>query len=909
MKRDAKRIFLYILTVIGILYALFWSTYLVVLPKFVSSKAFSNFIQNQIANSIESEVIIKNPKLKTAFSPVLGFTIEYLSVKKDEKEILNLDDFDLEISFRDLYKRHIIINKILAQNIYANAGEIEKLTPKTEKKEKTESFFFFDVYKALMGVKNCRLEYKNSDIYVDFRAKHLIVDNMAKNKALHFDFSFELKKGNHRIYVAANDKNKIYFADKKFHIDDFPIIIENSKIIIRAIADKKHNYELTVYSDDFSARDVYDIVASNIVIPNGSEILKPVCDVSGRVDYKIKITNKNIDGKIAVKDVNFGVVDLLKMPVKVTKGTILIGTKNIELKDFEGFYNNKKENKYRLKGTIKDYLKTFDTEIKSDIFVTNDFFQNYLSKMLNSPIYLVGNAGSKLKIKAKAGKVDILWYFFLREGDGFKLGDQSMVLQKHKTLFKLDLSIINNILKINTINYYITNEMKRGIKPVLTLDGSVDMADNMKYQTLNLKMPQPLPSEFINFLIGQKLFKKGEISGAVSVDNTGKCPVLKGEMALNKVLVPSQRLYVRSANLDAQGNKIIIKSEGRFKRSSYNLDGKILNELVFPIIVKDLNLTVDNIDVEKMLEVNTSNANTTAVEDENNNDVPTFQKGLVVVEKCVLNLVKGVYKDIKFGNLIADLTLDKDGVLKLKSNRFDIAEGVSTLRINADLDKNKYYLKLGIRDVNSDTIASSMLSLPREISGKARGLIELNSDKSLKLNGNIKFDIKDGAIEKVGYVEYILKVASLFRNPLAMISPSTIGDLVTVPDGEFDLIHGELTLKNNIIERMKIQSTADELASLIFGRYNLDTNDASLRIYTKFSDKGSGFGGFLRNFSLNTLATKLSISSRNESNYYASELEMIPKLSTGEDTAQVFLTKIDGDVVNYNFLSTLKRIK
>ena len=80
-------------------------------------------------------------------------------------------------------------------------------------------------------------------------------------------------------------------------------------------------------------------------------------------------------------------------------------------------------------------------------------------------------------------------------------------------------------------------------------------------------------------------------------------------------------------------------------------------------------------------------------------------------------------------------------------------------------------------------------------------------------------------------------------------------------------------------------------------------------IYTKIGDTVKGFAGALRNISLNSIAAKLPTSARNESNYYASELEMIPKLEAGEEHAQVFLTKVDGDLINYNFISSLKRIK
>ena len=142
-----------------------------------------------------------------------------------------------------------------------------------------------------------------------------------------------------------------------------------------------------------------------------------------------------------------------------------------------------------------------------------------------------------------------------------------------------------------------------------------------------------------------------------------------------------------------------------------------------------------------------------------------------------------------------------------------------------------------------------------------------------------------------------------------MISPTTFGDLVNIPDGKFDVIKGELNLKDNVIQRMMIKSSAKQLSSFIIGRYDLNTNDASLRIYTKMSNKGEGFAGFLRNISLNSLANKISSSERNEGNYYSSEIEQIPQIDADEKDAQIFLTKVEGDVINFNFLSSLKRIK
>ena len=218
-------------------------------------------------------------------------------------------------------------------------------------------------------------------------------------------------------------------------------------------------------------------------------------------------------------------------------------------------------------------------------------------------------------------------------------------------------------------------------------------------------------------------------------------------------------------------------------------------------------------------------------------------------------------------------------------------------------------MRLGILDVNSDIIATTLLTLPREISGKASGLIELNTDDSMKLNGSVKFLIKNGTIQKIGLVEYILKFAALFRNPLVMISPSTFSDLVNIPDGNFDRIYGTLSIKDNVVEKMMIKSSAPQLSSFIVGRYDIEKSDAALRIYTKFSNRNKGFAGFMRNISLNSLANRIPLSSRNDSNYYSAEISQLPPIDAEEKDCQIFLTKVDGDVEHNNFISSLKKIK
>ena len=920
------KIFIALLVFIFILAGLFVSIYLFVIPKLVSNEHVIDFIEDNVEKSLNIDLDIENPRLSTSLKPIIVFRVDEISIEKDDVDIFELKNFDSQISFNNLFKKSIKIDRVLADEIFVDSYKLLSVLPKQEQKKETKTpDFNIDFYSTVLGVKKCYITYVSPEISIKFDSKNMLLDRSKIKKYLHFDFDFEMKKGQDRILVSANDKNKIYMGNGELHIDKFPIEIDRSDVVIDAFAARKKGYELNISSKNFSARDIYNIASSNIIIPNGKELLAPICDVKGSVDFNLNLTKNNIRGDINVNESEFKIKDLLKLPVKITQGIVEIGNKDITLKDFKGYYNNKKENSIVMSGDVKDYWKTCDTKIVSDIFVNNDFFANYVSKMLNAPIGLVGDAGSRLTLTSKNGSCDVVWYFLLKENEGFLLGEESMVLKQYQTLFKVDLSVVKNILKINTIDYYITNELKKGMTPVLAINGNIDMADNMKLLDLNLNIPRPLPSEFLNFLACQKIFRKGTISGNLSIDNTGEFPKMAGVISLDKVFIPAQRLFIKSAKIGAKDDKLGAIATGRYKRTKYDFNGYIVNDLRLPIIVKSVNLKVDNVDVERMLLSNSSNQHTTEPAKEvladtssteeisedslSNDNTPTFTKGLIIVEKCALKLEKGKYKTVDFGNINANLTLDKDGVLNVQSNRFDIAKGISSLKVNADLIKQKYYLRLGIKNVDSDIMATAILGLPREISGKASGLIELNSDESLKLNGNIKFAIKNGTIEKVGYVQYLLNFASIFRNPLAMISPATFSDLVTIPDGSFDKISGDLIIKDNIVKLIKIKSSADLLSSFIIGRYDLMTNDASLRIYTKMSNKGEGFAGFLRNFSLNSLANRISDSGRNDANYYASEISQIPDINAEEKDCQIFLTKVEGDVINFNFLSSLKRIK
>lgn len=895
--------------------------YLKVLPSAVSNPKVVSFVEKQANKYAHVNLKITNPVLKTNFSPILSFKTDSIQLSKDNIKMLSLENLDTEISFKDIFKKRIIVDKFGLDYVFADVNKLMSLAPQQKEEKQKKSVWDIDLYDSVLSLKKSLILYTlEPDVNIKVQADNLNIDNTQKiERYVHFDIDTEIKKGNKLLHFAIADKNKVVIKNKKLSVNDCVLDINRSNVHINASASRKEGLNAEVFAKNFGVKDVIAIVDSNILVNNGSEMLSYFKDMDGDFDFKINLTKNDMNGVVNLNKLALKLVPLNNLPLNLKKGQAIISSKDIAFKDIEGYHGSSAANKITIEGIIKDYTKSCDTDVTIKTVAANEFAKNYLSKLVGVPFTIIGKAGTLINVKSIYNKIDVIWASKLAKGDDILVDGASLSPTGYDRAVKADLHFENNILDIKDINYYIASELVKGVKvkPVLTLKGSVDMSKPEPFvRELGFDIPRPLPSEFLNVLVGQKLFKGGKFSGELAMLNNGTYPVIKGKMNAEQIRIPSQRVFIKSGELFTDKDTIHLKSEGRYKRSQFDFTGDIANGIKYPIVIKDINFGMDKIDIEKVMK-SFNQQNTDAVasapavvtDDEADDDAVVFDVNNLIIERCIFRLKEGKYKDINFGNLAANLTLNKDNILELKSNKFDIAEGISSVKVLCDLKKHDYNIRLGIKDVNSDLMSTTLLNLPREISGKASGLIELHTDDSLKMNGSIKFLVQNGQIQKIGLVEYVLKFAALFRNPLVMISPSTFSDMVTIPEGNFDKITGEMFIKNNVVELMKIKSYSPQLSSYIVGRYNIENSDAILRIYTKFSNKNKGFAGALRNISLNSLANRIPLSSRNDAQYYATELEQLPPIEADEKDCQIFLTKVDGDVEHNNFLSSLKKIK
>lgn len=908
--------------------------YLKILPWAVSNPKVISYVENVSSKSLKTNVEISNPVLKTEISPNLYFSVDKVKLSDKNKALLDIEDLNVDISFSKLLKKEILINKVALKKLYIDVNSILNL-PVFGQKSESKSDWKVDIFNSVLSVDNSDIFYKvDKNTTVKLSIKDLNIDDNAEKKYIHYKVNTIISKGKNTLTVKTTDGGHVYILDKKkIVINQSKIDINNSAIYAKGSVDNNANYNITLSSKTFEIPAVIDLLNSQIVANNLVEQLVYFKDIDGNFDFNINASNKGINGQVDLNRLSFKLVPFSNLPILLNQGKVSFDNNNIHLKDFKGYYNGKSSNKMDFEGSVKDYLKSVDTDLVGNALVTNDFSTNYLSKMIGYPVQIKGEAATRVRLKSKYNKIDLVWLYLFKKGSGFVIdGEESVMNNLANRVVAAKVHFEDMLLDIKSIDYYAGNpDDNRPDKhiPILSMRGKIDFSNGETFiKHFGMELPKPMPSGFINLLAKQKFFKGGTFTGYIDVLNKKGCPPkIKADMKVADLRIPSQRLYIKSGEFKTDRNNMNISAAGKYRRSSYDLSGTILNEIKFPIVVKNIALSLDSVDVERYLKVFnaqkptevSNDVNAVIAEsvekganiDENDDEdvTQTFDLANLIVEECILKVEKGFYKSINFSNVAANLSLDKNSVLKINTNKFDIAEGSTLAKINCDLKKHKYSIWLALVKVNSDIMASSLLNLSKEINGKASGLIELNTDESLKLNGRIRFRIADGVIPKIGFVEYAMKAAALFRNPLTMISPTVISDLVSIPEGRFEQIDGDLLLKDNVVQPMMIKSSAPQLSSYIVGTYNLENQDAALRIYTKFSNRRKGVYGFLRNLSLNSLANRIPLGSRNDSNYYESEISRIPPIDADEEDCQIFLTKVDGDIEHNNFLSSLKKIK
>ena len=488
-----KNIIITFLSIFFLLLVFLILAYLYILPNLVKSDFAINKVQKIVKEQLNLDLSVTKPKLETSFNPEIEFDVEKLILSKNNEILVDLNDFEIEISFEDIFNKTIKLKELEAKKLIVKVDKIISAFPQSDKKTETKPIDLkFNLIEA-----DIELDYFMASFLQNKTLVELFVKNSKlENRNFIFESSVDIYKNNQKlVQILTKSNDEIKFCDDKIQISNLKFLINKSRLKVNSdiYVDK---ITANVKSDVFYLADVFDLINSDLFIPQGSAMLLPINSPKGNVNFDINMNNLDLSGIIDVNNTGIKIKDVSNLPISVTDGKIKISKDKIDFINLIGYYGKNKSNKLKISGDIKDYYKTFDSNIVIESIITNEFFKDYLSKLINNSVLMVSKPSpTKIIYKSKNNIMDIIWFAQILKGVNFGLSDEKSALSDYDRAVLGEFQINGNKLEIKNLNYYIAANIVRGVKlqPILTLNGLMDLTG--KIDRIGFVFGRELPCE------------------------------------------------------------------------------------------------------------------------------------------------------------------------------------------------------------------------------------------------------------------------------------------------------------------------------------------------------------------------------------------------------------------------------
>ena len=204
----------------------------------------------------------------------------------------------------------------------------------------------------------------------------------------------------------------------------------------------------------------------------------------------------------------------------------------------------------------------------------------------------------------------------------------------------------------------------------------------------------------------------------------------------------------------------------------------------------------------------------------------------------------------------------KDDILVLKNISSEIFNGKLAGSLDFNLKDETFDSKIMTRGVSASPIFDIISSRKETMSGTMDFDSHLKGNLTSKksLNGDVRFDIRNGRMATLGKLEHLLYAQNVVADNMLRTSLSIVTKAITLKDtGLFKYLRGDIKMVNGVANINMLQSMGPLMSLYIKGQYYPENDFANLVVLGRISDEVvSGLGPFA-DFSLNKLFTFLAI--------------------------------------------------
>jgi hypothetical protein len=680
------------------------------------------------------------------------------------------------------------------------------------------------------------------------------------------------------IKVSAENLDLKILADTFVKPDELPVNILKGNLKFNS--DIKGNLGKTVETN------------SNIVISNSAFVEKTT---KLPVNAKTIIAEVKSQGDKYSGNINFNDFSTIyeKMAVKAQKLFFEFDNKTVTIPENK---INILNSEVKIQGDIKDYQNNPAANMNFSGNIDSNSLANVLKPYINMPYKAAGKMNTtgnitsnkekqNIKLELNANENNYISYLVIKE------------LFKKPSVLNIECELKDKTADIKNISL---NDIAEKGKKVITVNGKVKLDKETELNNVNVSIPDYITIA-TNFFGGEELSFKTDLI----LNKLLKNPDIKGYSKINYYNIKKYHTSVKNADASFTDNNIrLIAPNVQVNNSQFNM----LADIIPPSADGNINITNMNIN---SLNLDLNSLFPMLYENREN-----FAKSKIIIKNGVATVEQVQVLDLKAKDLSCDFRLDKTQ-LKLSNVNSAAYSGYIYGKADYDLYTGMLNINAEGNDIDIKNSLYDLCKIKDNLSGRAKFIAKLSMmtgayDTVIKtLNGEVKFNAKNGGMGTLGKFEYYLSAKNIFYHGFLNTTLNRIADALKHDKTEqFKEAKGNIIIQNAYLISDGIQTKGTKMSLYLRGKHNLITNQSNIDIYGRIPDDFRTKIGSFWNVSISEMisgqSSKNDIVLASIPDYIRTK---IPELYNNSADNNLFKVNILGDISAVNSINSFEWVE
>ncbi len=864
MKISTGKVFLSISAVLLTILAVIYFLFLFALPEICNSRKVRTAIVNKINETYGINLKMYNFRLNTYPNLTSDIHIGGLRISnKDSKPIFTGEE--INVTFAPV---RLIPEAITVDYLFFDKPAFDELNIKPKPKAKKEAKFKHIPYINLRKSDIVLFDNEKHQINALIEKLNLIPD---KNKfMLDTDAKLVSKKWNNN-YIKLKGNGYLIFNPNNLSAENYKISVGDADVKISGeLYNKEKGSDFNITADNLSIKYIQTAFLATMKYfkPNEKNFIENFYDFSGRADFDLNISKKGITGTIqalnlAAKTVKFSI------PVIFPDAKFYF-TGNGMNAEAEGLFGNEKVYSDIKAVDMFNKTRVVTGHVKSDL--GSKFAKKYVphaditNKIKLSLKYVIQNQKPLVDYWAEIPIGSNMHY------RGCDLG----LLNEKRRVYAQTLKDGDNMI-LQTYDYSVVKDNSADI--IITGNGLFKRKDagskfHLDYITgkTDGDAPVSLTGSFGKYVKGGTFngdlkyhHDKGIITGSFNLKNTNY-----------------KDFHADFASVTANENIMEIRTKGTYNKAKFTGYINLDNWFKDKVTIHDLDLYLEQFNLTK---TRPSNKNNKIKFSEKAKDIDWL------VEHGIIKLDKITYERVVMEKLYLEGNLKKN-LVTFNMPGIKFADGKVSAKGTFFIPTKSSDIYFSAQNINSNKAADMLLNLQNQVRGYANVSTHVIAEnKTEKIFAHTEFNIKDGALTKLGDREFIINKSK--KHPIKLSIPKIIRinkeQIKTVQSD----IYGTFDVQDEIVKNINIFSEHKNVATFFEGQYNMDTQNAEFYLWGKFNKKAQK--GIKVLFLPLSVVTKIIFRPEKTMDLYKDKINKIPDISADKNQIEIFNVRVIGN--------------